>query len=1492
MVKSEHEIDGDTSRQAIDALLGYAFQLYLTALAWAELKDTELLHVEVAEDFAVQCTRAMKLEAIQVKKNDGVKALTLKSPHVAKTINSLKRLTDENPDFDTIIVFHTTAPIGKERAVKDRIEGMGGLDYWHHVLAGGDVGPLKSRVLELNLDENVLKAIGQMSDDDFLKTIVRKIVWRCGVQEPSAAKQSLYRKFYELGSARGIHEDECEKAANLTIEYLLNTAVNPTNRVLSKTQFEELFRSATSIRVDQQILRNLLDQTVSGGAVDLVDKALTSAIEGFELYRINGEYDATKRAKVLATRIISGDRRGGSSQKKSEALSWCIRILSVAEKEYSAELLAKAKNFEPCIELRIAEILVNNSEKSFEIRAALLELNHTKSFSALTIHVLNQDGPIQALAYLKEIEFPFENLSITAKELLLNHLLNHGEWNEAERIAQQIPAVELDGSAILLSLSALAIIVNTAPESERATLLSGIPFEPEAFYLSDKAEDIEKRIKAIGYFSKASDIYHSIGLSKTGKEQKLYELWLRLRTPDLRDAALVEANQLLKDRAYSIDVVNLVFRFSKSISVEDVEAVIQRDKSIYGKLRPEAVPARISAILALNDDNQRANALNKAKGELLQYVNPLSFLVLETQVLCAAGRKEDAQKVIEKKAGLPDSLLDRLNRIIREADGSDPSQERLEAFKATDSIPDLSLLVEALVIKGDSHELAKYSYLLFQRTGTTEHAAIYVNACDASKQREKVGLFFDEYPGIIAQSHMLAERHYLSLYERGEIQEARAQVEEARVGQDTFNLRILHLSIMQEMADWNGVIEFARTELSQQEDREPGELINLAQLVVHSESKLAEDLTTAATVKSPSDANVMAAAYFTAMSANWTDSEKINSWLNVAVKNSGKDGPMIQKPLKEIVDQEPDWQKFELDIWSKYQNASLNTQVVAQALNRSICSLGLRQSDANRSYKDCRKRSGVPSFHGNRVRDKQFSTESVIIDLSSLLVLADLDLLRELPTLFDHVALPHGSMTLLFEEYRKLKFHQPSQVARATELIQHVGTGVVAALQFPIAPDASLIEEAGTSIATLCCEAKNRNDTSDEKVWVIHPGAVSRVTTLGEEVAKLGKYADVVIGCQPVVSFLLKSGNITQQEYQVAKQSLQLQGDKEIHKGVQIEEGCSLFLDGLAYQYLATSSLIEPLHASGIKIFLLEEEIQRAKYLLDYDARGAVLSKTVSRIQEFVQSGLSSDFVTITKAHLGGETEFDLSTLQIALREAPKHSAYLIDDRAMNKHNHVADKDSNVPIITSLDVIDKLLDGNKIDIRKWTQIRHMLRTGGYLFVPVETDELVYLLNNSAVFEGKLVETAELRGIREYLALVAMSDWFHMDTEGNWMMQIYWSIREAVKEVWVQASQTASTKAKATWLVELFDIRDWIRFRNFEPAEMVNQRANQIWVMSNSPSNLPPTFQSEFYEWVDESLISPIQVQEPEVYRAVLTIVRQYCSELALKLEEEYDTEQA
>ncbi|MER8672277.1 hypothetical protein NKH45_35410 [Mesorhizobium sp. M1156] len=86
---------GDVARQATAALRGYGYQLYASGLAWLGLEDGEILHLEVAEDYAVATRDA--LAGTQVKDTGGSVNITLQSAGVRAAIDSFFDLVHRNP---------------------------------------------------------------------------------------------------------------------------------------------------------------------------------------------------------------------------------------------------------------------------------------------------------------------------------------------------------------------------------------------------------------------------------------------------------------------------------------------------------------------------------------------------------------------------------------------------------------------------------------------------------------------------------------------------------------------------------------------------------------------------------------------------------------------------------------------------------------------------------------------------------------------------------------------------------------------------------------------------------------------------------------------------------------------------------------------------------------------------------------------------------------------------------------------------------------------------------------------------------------------------------------------------------------------------------------------------------------------------------------------------------------------------------------------------
>jgi hypothetical protein len=82
-------ISGEATRQAVECLGGYAYQIFASALARATLSEGEVLHLAVAEDFAVSTKSALK--AVQIKRTEA--KVTSNSTGIVAAINSFVTLS-------------------------------------------------------------------------------------------------------------------------------------------------------------------------------------------------------------------------------------------------------------------------------------------------------------------------------------------------------------------------------------------------------------------------------------------------------------------------------------------------------------------------------------------------------------------------------------------------------------------------------------------------------------------------------------------------------------------------------------------------------------------------------------------------------------------------------------------------------------------------------------------------------------------------------------------------------------------------------------------------------------------------------------------------------------------------------------------------------------------------------------------------------------------------------------------------------------------------------------------------------------------------------------------------------------------------------------------------------------------------------------------------------------------------------------------------------
>jgi hypothetical protein len=222
---------GDVARQAVASLRGYAFQLYGSVLAWLELKEGEDLFLEVAEDYAVVAQGALR--AVQAKETRASGAVTLNTAGVREAINSFVDLSHRNPTRTVSLRYFTTSPIGLEKEVADRIEGMAGLKYWGSVARGADVAPLRARLLRLELKQQTRSYIEGLDDAGLRDNLIRRINWDCGQGGLEDLEGEIEAKLLRLALPEiRIRPDQVRRVTSALVEQTLRTAISAPPRRL------------------------------------------------------------------------------------------------------------------------------------------------------------------------------------------------------------------------------------------------------------------------------------------------------------------------------------------------------------------------------------------------------------------------------------------------------------------------------------------------------------------------------------------------------------------------------------------------------------------------------------------------------------------------------------------------------------------------------------------------------------------------------------------------------------------------------------------------------------------------------------------------------------------------------------------------------------------------------------------------------------------------------------------------------------------------------------------------------------------------------------------------------------------------------------------------------------------------------------------------------------------------------------------------------------
>jgi hypothetical protein len=510
--------------------------------------------------------------------------------------------------------------------------------------------------------------------------------------------------------------------------------------------------------------------------------------------------------------------------------------------------------------------------------------------------------------------------------------------------------------------------------------------------------------------------------------------------------------------------------------------------------------------------------------------------------------------------------------------------------------------------------------------------------------------------------------------------------------------------------------------------------------------------------------------------------------------------------------------------------------------------------------------------------------KAVGLEATALLTLGFLNLLDVAFDTFETIHIPHSTLAWLFMERQRAVFHQPSRIAKAHTVSHYLATNKLESFNPSAAADSELSMQVGKELASLIAEAENAWGRTNTQHIVVRPAPVHRLSSLMEEEADLSEHAPVLSSCLSVVEKLRQKGVITANEEQKARAYLNLRENPWPNQP-SIVDGATLYLDDLAISYFLDLKLLGKLKDAGLTVVASPSEVSEGDALISYESIADDARNVIERIRALLNSRIVNGQVKIGRMLASGS--FDQKSIQEhpslgILNLAGNCDALIIDDRFHNQHSCIDSDDKSTPILSTLDLVDALVAAGAINHDDRTEHRTRLRQAGYVFIPVDQDELEKCLLESPIIDSKVVETAELKAIRESFLQVRMSGFLQLPEEAAWLDGALRAFVHVLKGLWVDVPNFSEVIVRANWLAGLIDIRGWAHCLVPDSVDYVIQNGPAALVdfLLSPPSEENQTVLDAYWTWLDDCFLEPFQEQFPEQFSKLVDSHKEFIGKMA------------
>ena len=970
--------------------------------------------------------------------------------------------------------------------------------------------------------------------------------------------------------------------------------------------------------------------------------------------------------------------------------------------------------------------------------------------------------------------------------------------------------------------------------------------------------------------------------------------WLRLMDPNDGNArnAHDEIRQNLERDSPDVKVMPFAWAFGVSFNSEPLRRYLSHREKLGGLNEDDL---RAECLLFLTDMDSGSISGRDFLGYLetgqtrLARVMPDALLkAASINALVTDNQTERARALLaEMRGDLNDAEAMRLSAMIDSHEGLDPRKELDRVYQETGEIIDLRNLVQCLKQADDREALLPLLQDLVARYRTVANVmdlVVCLSGRPFFNHCRIVELLDSNAPNanLVEQSLDLKTAKAWALFHCGRLSDARELNDQLRNSPHAANSLVLDINIAVASGDWERLPAIVDREWQRRDEHAAETLVSLAQIAAHQGPGPDRALTLAklAAEKAPDDPRVLAAS-------NWLhfqlgrDEEADRNWLSRAFElSSADDGPLWSVDFRTVVTKwMPEQRERLVEIEENWLGGEIPTGIAASLLNVPLTRLLVQIPETNAHSTDRRMSALVPLVFGGRPSVELEENWAVGLDITSILVLHYLDLLESIFDVFHRIKLAPDVMQCLFQEQNRVRFHQPSRVRDGQQvrtLCNLQRLRVAGDLEVPAGAAA---EEVGRELAALLQAARQDGG----KVVCVFP--IHRPNSLIEKEADTTDWNDLIISVPDLCGLLSRQGRIDAEIHKRAQLSLRGQG--QVERGnpeASILDG-TIYLDGLALSYLQGAKVLDQIAAVGLDLRIHPDVLGRMDELVRAGESGEDLAAQIDRIRHVMRSAVESGRASYLPRKVDPEdpvlNRYDQFTAtQSLLAAAADCDALCIDDRFVNSNERFAvteEVERTLPITCVLDILGCIAGrGHLSPERLWTA-RHKLRSGGFVFIPFEADELVHWLKATPVENGQLIEGPELRAIRQSMVRII--------TMGL-------TNPAEVFALFVEPTLTCVSTIRSLWSDESLSIEsaavlsDWIWRHLVVDAPgnhgNVEKKTRKAWNRESTLRRMSvillplviesPERRTSYADWVDKSVLQPLRQANSNLIEEVLTSI--------------------